>query len=100
MKPTIAEHKSDWNIKSVEYFKGYIPRTRKPRELHDYDVFLQKLAASLKRGMTEQKHLPLVPRVYTSDLITEISLKDSVIQKLNTLVYKLESIIKVIFYTA
>lgn len=66
---------------------------------HDYDVYLQKLEASRKRGRTEEKYVPLVPRVHTSDLITEISLKDSVIQKLNTRVYKLESVIKVILVT-
>ncbi|PWA66519.1 phospholipase-like protein [Artemisia annua] len=98
LKPTVAEQKSDWYTEFIEYFKGYIPRTLKPRVPHDYDVYLRKLDASRKRGRTEHKYLPIVPRVHTADLITEISLKDSVIQKLNTRVYKLESIIKVLTY--
>ena len=97
MEPTISELKSDWYIQFIEYFKGYIPRIRKPKVPHAYDVYLQKLDASRKRGRTEHKYLPLVPRVHTSDLITELSLKDSVIQKLNTRVYKLESVIQVLY---
>ena len=74
----------------------YIPRTLKRKAPHDYDVYLQKLDALRKRGRTEKKYLPLLPRIDASSLITEIGVKDSVIQKLNSRVFKLESIIQVI----
>ena len=73
----------------------YIPRTLKRKAPHDYDVYLQKLDALRKRGRTEKKYLPLLPRIDSSSLITEIGVKDSVIQKLNSRVFKLESIIQV-----
>ncbi|PWA72848.1 F-box associated interaction domain-containing protein [Artemisia annua] len=75
---------------------GYIPRTLKRKAPHDYDVYLQKLDALRKRGKTEKKYLPLIHRIDASSLITEIGVKDSVIQKLNNRVFKLESIIQVL----
>lgn len=75
---------------------GYIPRTMKRKEPHDYDVYLQKLDALRKRGKTEKKYLPLLDRIDVNSLVTEIGVKDCVIQKLNDRVFKLESIIKVI----
>lgn len=75
---------------------NYIPRTLKRKAPHEYDIYLQKLDAVRKRGRIEKKYLPLVPRIEVSSLITEIGVKDSVIQKLNTRVFKLESIIQVI----
>lgn len=75
----------------------YIPRTLKRKAPHDYDLYLQKLDTLRKRGRTEKKYLPLVHRIDASSLITEIGVKDCVIQKLNNRVFKLESIIQVIF---
>ena len=75
---------------------GYIPKTRKRRAPDEYDVFLKKLEAARKRRRTEIQYLPLVPRIDASSLITEIGLKDRVIQELNSRVFKLESIIQVI----
>lgn len=76
---------------------GYIPRTLKRKAPHEYDLYLQKLDELRKRGRTEKKYLPLVDRIDASSLITEIGLKDSVIQKLNTRLFKLEYIVQVIF---
>ena len=75
---------------------GYIPKTRKRKAPDEYDVYFQKLDAARKRGRTERKYLPLVPRNDVSSLITEIDLKDRVIHELNTRVFKLECIIQVI----
>lgn len=75
----------------------YIPRTLKRKAPHDYDLYLQKLDTLRKRGRTEKKYLPLVHRIDACSLITEIGVKDCVIQKLNNRVFKLESIIQVIF---
>ncbi|PWA87560.1 phospholipase-like, Aminotransferase-like mobile domain protein [Artemisia annua] len=96
LKATLVEQQSDWYIQSQEFIMEYIPKTRKRRAPDEYDVYLQKLDAARKRGRTEKKYLPLVPRIEASSLITEIDLKDRVIQELNSRVFKLESIIQVL----
>ena len=96
MKPTLVEQQSQLYIESLDYIMKYKPRSITHKEPHAYDDYLKKLEALRKRGRTEKKFLPVVPRIEVKSLITEIGVKDSVIQKLNNRVYKLESIIQVI----
>ncbi|PWA82033.1 phospholipase-like protein [Artemisia annua] len=96
LKATLVEQQPDWYTQSQEFIMGYIPKTRKRRAPDEYDVYLQKLDADRKRGRIEKKYLPLVPSIEATSLITEIGLKDRVIQELNSRVFKLESVIQVI----
>lgn len=81
----------------TEYYVEYVPQSVRTRVPHAYDEYLQKLAASRKRGRTEKRYLPLYQRYQTTSLLKEIDLKDHVIQELNSRVFKLESIIQVIY---
>ncbi|GJS09160.1 phospholipase-like protein [Tanacetum coccineum] len=59
-----------------------------------FDDYIKKLSASLKRGKIDTRDLPVIRRCDTTS-VEEIRLKDDVIAKLNSRVFKLEAIIKV-----
>ncbi|GJX24206.1 hypothetical protein Tco_0228651 [Tanacetum coccineum] len=56
---------------------------------------LEKLSASRKRGKLDTRDLPIIRRCDTTS-VEEIRVKDCVISQLNSRVYKLETIIKVL----
>ncbi|GJT57010.1 phospholipase-like protein, partial [Tanacetum coccineum] len=95
LTPTKAKHQSDWYMFFREFYMAYISRTPSTRYPDLFDDYLKKLAASHKRGKINTKDLPIIHRCDTSS-VEEIRLKDRVITELNSRVFKLEAIIKVI----
>ncbi|PWA42726.1 phospholipase-like protein [Artemisia annua] len=80
------------HLKGLEASSKFVPTYT----LSGFVWAFKKLDALRKSGRTDKKYLPLVPRIEVKRLITEIGVKDCVIQKLNNQVYKLESIIQVL----
>ncbi|GKC45884.1 hypothetical protein Tco_1063606, partial [Tanacetum coccineum] len=73
----------------------YISRTPSTRYPDLFNDYLKKLAASHKRGKINTRDLPIIHMCDTSS-VEEIRLKDRLITELNSRVFKLEAIIKVI----
>lgn len=66
LKPTSAEHNSDWHTEFCEFYKEYIPRPVPNKVLHPYDEYFQKVAAARKRRMLTRRELPFVDRSNTT----------------------------------
>ncbi|GJU97776.1 phospholipase-like protein, partial [Tanacetum coccineum] len=60
-----------------------------------FDDYVKKLSASRKLGKLDTRDLPIICRCDTTS-VEEIKVKDCVISQLNSRVYKLETIIKVL----
>ncbi|GJT79851.1 phospholipase-like protein [Tanacetum coccineum] len=73
----------------------YLARTPPTTYTDLFDDYIKKLSASLKRGKIDTRDLPVIRRCDTTS-VEEIRLKDGVIAKLNSRVFKLEAIIKVL----
>nr|GEU32463.1 phospholipase-like protein [Tanacetum cinerariifolium] len=78
-----------------EFYIAYIPRTPPIRYPDPFDDYLNKLAASRKRGKIDTRVLPIIRRCDTSS-VEEIRLKGGVITELKSRVFKLEAINKVV----
>ncbi|GJZ27454.1 phospholipase-like protein, partial [Tanacetum coccineum] len=92
---TKSEHQSDWYKFFHEYYTAYVPRSAPTRYPDLFDDYLKKLSASRKRGKLDTRYLPIIRRCDTTS-VEEIRVKDCVISQLNSRVYKLETIIKVL----
>ncbi|GKA36127.1 hypothetical protein Tco_0722618 [Tanacetum coccineum] len=95
LTPTKSEHQSDWYKFFREYYTAYVPRSAPTRYPDLFDDYLKKLSASHKRGKLDTRDLPIIRRCDTTS-VEEIRVKDCVISQLNSRVYKLETIIKVL----
>ncbi|GJZ08071.1 phospholipase-like protein, partial [Tanacetum coccineum] len=95
LTPTKSEHQSDWYKFFREYYTTYVPRSAPTRYPDLFDDYLKKFSASRKRGKLDTRDLPIIRRCDTTS-VEEIRVKDCVISQLNSRVYKLETIIKVL----
>ncbi|GJT73168.1 hypothetical protein Tco_1032454 [Tanacetum coccineum] len=95
LTPTKSEHQSDWYKFFREYYTAYVPRSAPTRYPDLFDDYLKKLSASHKREKLDTRDLPIIRRCDTTS-VEEIRVKDCVISQLNSRVYKLEAIIKVL----
>ncbi|GJW31154.1 phospholipase-like protein [Tanacetum coccineum] len=92
LRPTLAEYKSEWWTSTIDFLQVYVPRTpiRKP-DL--FDEYLQKMSVGRKRNrLCRHISTPItnVPRSKIS------SVKDSIIKRLNSRIFKLKAIIQVL----
>ena len=81
-----------------KFFMSYTPRTPPKTYTDLFDDYIKKLSASRKRGKIGTTDLPIIRRCDTT-IVEEIRLKDGVIAELNSRLFKLEAIIKVIYNT-
>ncbi|GJU29753.1 F-box domain containing protein [Tanacetum coccineum] len=78
-----------------KFYMSYIPRSPPTTYTDLFDDYMKKLSSSRKRGKIDTRDLPIIRRCDTTS-VEEIRLKDGVIAKLNSRVFKLEAIIKVL----
>nr|GEY90783.1 phospholipase-like protein [Tanacetum cinerariifolium] len=95
LTPTKSKLQSDWYNFFHEYCTTYVPRSAPTRYPYLFDDYLKKLSASRKHGKLDTKDLPIICRCDTTS-VEEIRVKDCVISQLNSCVYKLGTIIKVL----
>nr|GFA02708.1 phospholipase-like protein [Tanacetum cinerariifolium] len=94
LTPTISKQQTVWYMAFRKFFMSYIPRTPPTTYTDLFDDYIKKLSASRKRGKIDTRDLSIIRRCDTT-IVEEIRLKDGVIAKLNSQVFKLEAIIKV-----
>ncbi|GJW01162.1 hypothetical protein Tco_1556413 [Tanacetum coccineum] len=95
LTPTISEQQTVWYMAFRKFYMSYIPRTPPTTYTDLFDDYIKKLSASHKRGKIDTRDLLIIRRCDTTS-VEEIRLKDDVIAKLNSRVFKLEAIIKVL----
>nr|GEZ82620.1 phospholipase-like protein [Tanacetum cinerariifolium] len=95
LTPTISKQQTVWYMAFRKFFMSYIPRTPPTTYTDLFDDYIKKLSASRKRGKIDIRDLSITRRCDTT-IVEEIRLKDGVIAKLNSQVFELEAIIKVL----
>ncbi|GJX57755.1 hypothetical protein Tco_0287652 [Tanacetum coccineum] len=95
LTPTISEQQTFWYMAFRKFYMSYIPRSPPTTYTDLFDDYMKKLSSSRKRGKIDTRDLPIIRRCDTTS-VEEIRLKDGVIAKLNSRVFKLEAIIKVL----
>ncbi|GJT21626.1 hypothetical protein Tco_0891563 [Tanacetum coccineum] len=95
LTPTISEQQTIWYTAFRKFYMSYIPRSPPTTYTDLFDDYMKKLSSSRKRGKIDTRDLPIIRRCDTTS-VEEIRLKDGVIAKLNSRVFKLEAIIKVL----
>ncbi|GJT59742.1 phospholipase-like protein [Tanacetum coccineum] len=95
LTPTISEQQTIWYMAFHKFYMSYIPRSPLTTYTDLFDDYMKKLSSLRKRGKIDTRDLPIIRRCDTTS-VEEIRLKDGVIAKLNSRVFKLEAIIKVL----
>nr|GEV40350.1 hypothetical protein [Tanacetum cinerariifolium] len=95
LTPTISEQQTFWYMAFRKFYMSYIPRSPPKTYTNLFDDYMKKLSSSRKRGEIDTRDLSIIRRCDTTS-VEEIRLKDGVISKLNSWVFKLEAIIKVL----
>nr|GEX81637.1 hypothetical protein [Tanacetum cinerariifolium] len=88
LTPTISEKQTFWYMAFRKFYMSYIPRSPPTICMVLFDDYMKKLSSSRKRGKIE-----IICRCDTTS-VEKIRLKDGVIAKPNSRVFKLEAIIK------
>nr|GFA67553.1 phospholipase-like protein [Tanacetum cinerariifolium] len=89
LTPTISKQQTVWYMAFCKFFLSYIPRTPPTTYTYLFDDYIKKLSASRKRGKIDTRDLLIIRRCDTT-IVEKIRLKDRVIAKLNSRVFKLE----------
>ncbi|GJW86258.1 phospholipase-like protein [Tanacetum coccineum] len=95
LTPTISEQQTIWYTVFRKFYMSYIPRSPPTTYTDLFDDYIKKLSSSRKRGKIDTRDLLIIRRCDTTS-VEEIRLKDGVVAKLNSRVFKLEAIIKII----
>ncbi|GJV86274.1 hypothetical protein Tco_1530212 [Tanacetum coccineum] len=95
LTPMISEQQTFWYMAFRKFYMSYIPRSPPTTYTDLFDDYMKKLSSSRKRGKINTRDLPIIHRCDTTS-VEEIRLKDGVIAKLNSRVFKLDAIIKVL----
>nr|GEW00981.1 asparagine--tRNA ligase, chloroplastic/mitochondrial [Tanacetum cinerariifolium] len=95
LTPTISEQQTFWYMAFCKFYMSYIPRSPPTTYTDLFGDYMKKLSSSRKRGKIDSRDLSVIRRCDTSS-VKEIRLKDGVIAKLNSRVFKHEAIIKVL----
>nr|GEV21737.1 hypothetical protein [Tanacetum cinerariifolium] len=93
LTPTISEQQTFWYMAFRKFYMSYIPRSPSTTYTDLFDDYMKTLSSSRKRGKIDTRDLLIIRRCDTTS-VEEIRLKDGVIAKLNSRVFKLEDIIK------
>nr|GEU53210.1 hypothetical protein [Tanacetum cinerariifolium] len=98
-KRTPKSYQGDWLGRGSNCLKDliivyYLARTPPTTYTDLFDDYIKKLSASRKQGKIDTRYLSIIRRCDTT-IVEEIRLKDGVIAKLNSRVFKLEAIIKI-----
>ncbi|GJY61969.1 hypothetical protein Tco_0462626 [Tanacetum coccineum] len=95
LTPMISEQQTFWYMAFRKFYMSYLPRSPPTTYTNLFDDYMKKLSSSRTRGKIDARDLPIIRRCDTTS-VKEIRLKDGVIAKLNSQVFKLEAIIKVL----
>nr|GEX06021.1 phospholipase-like protein [Tanacetum cinerariifolium] len=95
LTPMISEQQTFWYMAFRKFYMSYIPRSPPTTYTDLFDDYMKRLSSSRKRGKIDTRDLSIIHRCDTTS-VEEIRLKDGVIAKLNSRVFKLEAIIKVL----
>nr|GFA41419.1 hypothetical protein [Tanacetum cinerariifolium] len=93
--PMISVQQTVWYMAFRKFYMSYIPRTPPTTYTDLFYDYLKKLSSLRKRGKIDTRDLLIIRRCDTTS-VEEIRLKDSVIAKLKSWVFKLEIIIKIL----
>nr|GFA88846.1 phospholipase-like protein [Tanacetum cinerariifolium] len=95
LTPMISKQQTFWYMAFRKFYMSYIPRSPSTTYKDLFDDYMKKLSSLRKRRKIYTRDLPIIRRCETTS-VEEIRLKDGVIAKLNSRVFKLEAIIKVL----